>query len=648
MLKFCSFYSFLIGSLLSIGSLKAQDGEDPKDLDPQISARLLASYQKVYDKAAEQSTTQRWLIGQRMELLADPLNLHVHKILRRSKIAQRYLPEAMDQTRLIIWESLILHQDGATLAIPGADGQLQDLLKHVQRVASVFPFTKKARETAAIFGLPGEVNAYTTSGDVARILAVFFDPLRESMDEGNMNQIIAHELAHILFGHIPDRILLNLVFYATAKNLIPEEYGEEPQDERTKKDKKDLRASAAEFLDVATDHLVRELIPHAGKDVDKNPLFRNNLRQMVETMGNKIAAQESKESLVQLSSSLIRAVRGLNADEPVEITKEAEKQFKEDLRRFSRSCETSCDRAGYMANRLLGDKDHHKSSVMAYVKLVGSSGATYEGTKQQIRKLHEQTIDPELRARFRDVGSSHPNSYARAYQFEVFQKSEPYRILSDQFLTALTDYIALTRLIIDLRESAHSPEVQELYDRVSTEINREALVGFAIELSDWIQEAVVDELQKVQTGKSKNVSATVVLLETLIRIVDEGAESGMIPSLEDLRDEQGKPKRLFHDLAARLRALDKATRPPQPLPEPPVFAGTPPSAVDALKKLQTLAGDETDEAGAVGLARPTSIYAMVAKALELRIPHSGLAEDVEEIIKKAKGCKEAAKKLAKL
>ncbi len=631
-------FSFLVAVFFSL-QIKAEALSINSELDPVISAKLLNQSQAIYDRAAEQSTTQRWLIGQRMELLADPLNLKIHKILRKSPLSEKYLPIAMNQVREIIWESNIGHQDSGTLAIPGEKGQLQDLLKQTQDVASVFPFTKKARENAMIFSLPGEVNAYTWSGDVAYLDAAFFDALIKKInDKGSMNQIIGHELAHILFGHIPDRILLHLIFYGTAKNLIPkEEDGNKSQGDRNEKDKKSLRFARNEFLDNAVEVLVREVIPHAGKQVDKNPAFRNQIRKMIETVGDQIAQNESRENLIAFSSDIIRAIRGLSDDAEVDISKEAEKQFKEDLDRFSRSCETSCDRAGYLANKILNEKDHHRSSVMAYVRLIGSENATYEGTMEQVRRLYEQTLEPESRARFRNVGKSHPNTYARAKQFDIFRESEAFRILSDPFLTALTDYIALSGVIVDLRSNTLSPDAQELYDRVSSEVNREALVHFVTNLSSWIQDVVVDELEKVQSGKSKDVSATIILLETLKRIVGDGAAQGSIPSLRDLRDELGRPKRLFGDLIVRLKKLDaEVNKVKGPIAQPTTPAPSIQPHSDSVKAIEEFVDADSSK----------TIYALVIQALEDRMPGGEFPRDVQTIISKAKNCRDTFKLVA--
>lgn len=155
--------------LFSSVNIFAQPAAAPAELDPDLSPALQAKYQALYDGATANKTSQGWIVGQRQELLMDPLNLRVHKILRKSPLSVKFLPEAMEQTRQFIWDSNVGHMQTGTLAIPGDHGQAQDLYELGQQVASVLPFSKQARDEMQLFALPGEVNAYTWSGLVGSI-----------------------------------------------------------------------------------------------------------------------------------------------------------------------------------------------------------------------------------------------------------------------------------------------------------------------------------------------------------------------------------------------------------------------------------------------------------------------------------------------
>jgi len=541
---------------------------------PRISPAQRDEIKGIYRQMANNPIWQRWFLMQRKDQLADPLDRKVMQILHKYRQGHEFLPATMDELRKIIQIYGMDHRSQGTLIGPSQGKKLNEILAMVRALAEWMPFSDNTINNAEIFALQGPMNAYTWSGTPQHIGAAFFDDLIDGLDSKELAQVVGHELAHILNEHILMGVWLDAIFYATAKNLIPDE--EWPDDMKDKKNPKegektdpkksealqDLRAARSAKIEAALTKSARELIAHTGKIADHKPEYVAAMRGLVRSLGDKIAAKYPKKSveLQAVAKDLVRAINGLDAKGEVEISKEQEKAYMDAKDRLSRSKETSSDRFGGAYLQLLfADGTPEMEEVLdlarrgAYVRLVGSRHATVKGSIEQANKFFADMTDQEIAAAFRNPGSSHPAILARISQFGAFEDSDAFLVVSDPFLSLLFDYFSLSEDIIEINTRQTSANLRELFDREVDGAQGEALKRLAALMSKKLQEILVAEIVAVQKGERQDWNATKLLYFTASKISDRGNTTSWIPGRKDVLDHLGRPRRLISDLVAQLK-----------------------------------------------------------------------------------------------
>jgi len=366
-------------------------------------------------------------------------------------------------------------------------------------------------------------------------------------------------------------IWLDAIFYATAKNMIPDEEWPDEAKDKKREDKdltkaeslSDVRAARAAKIEAALTSSARELIAHSGKIADHKPEYVATLRELVRNFGDKIAAKHTKNSpkLRELAEDLIRSVNGLKADDEVVINKEQEQAFEEAKKRLSRSKETSSDRYGGAYLQLLfSDGTPEMQSVLdearrgAYVRLSGSKFASVPESLAQAKDYFSEMTDRAIAAAFRNPGGSHPLVLARMSQFDAFEKSDPFLVVSDPFLSLLFDYFTLTRNILDIDEKPGSEVARELSDRQVEGAEAESLKKLAALMSDQIQAILVAEILAVHRGERTDFNATKMLWFTVSEGLDRSGTSSWIPGRNGELESLGRPRRLIGNLVVQLKS----------------------------------------------------------------------------------------------
>lgn len=540
----------------------ASPSEQIRDLTPKLTKEEKASIRKFYDEVSDIEPIRRVLAEVRRKQLADPLDQATHEILFASPEFAAVVQETLVQIDQFIRSSYIGHMGRASLAMPGEDGQLQDLLKQMEAVRNtgiyLFPSTAKLR----VFAKQGTVNAYTWSGDPEHLDMAWFDGLLDltAAIPGARTTIGGHEMGHIFFGHILQRIALDLIFHSTAKNLIPPERpagdvkpGEASKE--TSEEKKalaDLREVQLEALETWKKRFARELVPHIGKMMDEDSSLVANISDLMDRMSDRLTQRLGREGVEQVATDFYKAAMGLDAKSKVVITKDMEKKFEAALERLSNSQETSCDNVGRIVTQLLRGKYAKQESTEAFMVLMGSKYGKYPAMLKQIREYLSILGSTEGKA-YRDVGQGHPNTVARAAaMFHFAEQHEAFRILTNPFLTLVADYLDLTRRLIELEGSTTSPKARELFDRQVETAQLTVIKEHARAMSSLIGDIVLREVLAVQNGQEKDLDSTIVLLAALAKASSQGARASTLASIADIRTELGKPGRLGIDLLMKL------------------------------------------------------------------------------------------------
>jgi hypothetical protein len=146
------------------------------------------------------------------------------------------------------------------------------------------------------------------------------------------------------------------------------------------------------------------------------------------------------------------------------ITKESLVQFVADLKRFSRSCETSSDRFALLVTNA-------NTAASVDVVLSGGNRANPAAMKKQLeefRRLLEQ--NPQLAEKLLDGQGTHPAGLGRALQYDILAKSLRGRTLNDVFLKSLDVYLNLAGEVDGLEKAfAAAQEDAELVQMVQLE-----------------------------------------------------------------------------------------------------------------------------------------------------------------------------------
>jgi hypothetical protein len=363
------------------------------------------------------------------------------------------------------------------------------------------------------------------------------DGVTHYKDIGELRQVIGHELFHIKGKHIENQTMIFAIFFAVGENVIPAEFDGGLE---SSKDATQLAALRSAQLDSILGKMAESLFPHAQGELQRKIIQQSlpGIKDQIRKSAQLLKARVGQKSLERLAVRLFKAARGVESDSEAAFDMKAFKQLQEDLKRLSRSQETSCDNAGYIVN---GD---HKSSVLSYARLAGGKGVKYEAIERQIRILHELINGDQAGDPYAQPGRSHPETLFRSAQFDMFRNTDAYRIFSNPFRRALYDYLSLSKTIMDLEHRVRSREVMEISHRGNLNLNRESLIAMAKSLSRWLENELIKELvanSPKAKGQSPSIPLFTEFVKAMKRVLYRDGDEREVVEAHELRDEVSTP-----------------------------------------------------------------------------------------------------------
>lgn len=103
---------------------------------------------------------------------------------------------------------------------PGYDPLYDNLLKTITKSALKKGFSENAVNKLELFVMPGDLNAFTVSGNDNRIIVVVQSKLLEKLTEAEVQRVIDHELGHILSSHSLKNQMFSYIMNAMALSLV--------------------------------------------------------------------------------------------------------------------------------------------------------------------------------------------------------------------------------------------------------------------------------------------------------------------------------------------------------------------------------------------------------------------------------------------
>lgn len=458
-------------------------------------------WREVYDKIFEDKILAEWAMDRFMRDIKDDLDARVDELLFDHPFAKELWPTVLKEAQQVNQVYVLKHLGSGSESLDEVDGETvnhpraKELLRPVMER---LPLSQEARAKARLFHIPADtVNAYTWSGiRYAMIQMAMFEGLMSDLPDESVQAVQVHEVSHIMGLHVPVSMALTSIFFATGEILIPES------------DHHILDSHLQEFAPSLLSNAMGEVHERSSKSIP--PAIRKIAQKVKElAIANPEMAADfiskltdamefssgAQNSIVSGWKASFGAQSAMPADPQATLRAQmagfdykAYQEFQGRMADRSRSCEVTCDR---MATIVMGPDAAIQAFLILQAGPDASAEAVIKGGDEILRTLAE---NPELQEYMSDDGASHPNLTARRRAIKSYAGSDSYRIHSDPFLFALTDYIAVSKLLIEHQHTDHE-RMGELSDRVRADFVRSQYVGMAEKLRDLLIEGIVEEFE---------------------------------------------------------------------------------------------------------------------------------------------------------
>lgn len=466
------------------------------------------------------------------QIVRSPLDARVYKLITQDPKYSELTNEirhafqaVVEHQRQIFEATLVVAGSGGSKAGKKGGGIHGDTLQLVKDTARQMGFRPEAIRNLRVFiADTPEKNAFTYSANpLTHLDMVIFTGLIKSMTRGELQAVVAHELAHVKFEHILEALVVEAVFNASFEILVPTD--EEMERLREQEAKKTSRRAAyignRETLLTMLRTSLREstraslrfqdLLPKGGlsgtaamietllntaegigqRFGQRKP---NDVRDMAGAMIQMLSSQEFLPELIGERAS--RVFNILAAKEPEDM-KEAMKMLQEALGRLSNANKQSSDQ---MAIVVAGPKN--VSGAMAALM-----GSTTEAALDQVVSYFNRHHLSAQRIQLHHFGDSHPGILSRVnYPFK-YQEYLEYQLQADPFLRVLDLYFAMSREI-HAADTVISERTLHPMEALNLDARRKLFIDPAKRISQLVISSIIAEFEEMiepkgRVGRSK-------------------------------------------------------------------------------------------------------------------------------------------------
>jgi len=476
-----------------------------------------------------------WMKEQFVKLVRHDLDYNISNIISTNQVAQKVLHSINQEIGPYMEEARIENLVNFGRAVPGKEGQFQEILKIANESATFFHFKPEVIKNGHIF-VSGDntLNAYTYSPSMGYLDFVMLDGLIQLFtdNKGNLNlpaikAVITHELGHVVSNHVLNGMVLQAVFKATGDILIP----------------KDQQIAFREMWKGYSKVMIKNAI---GLHDEDHEALTNKLVTIAESSANKLKADFSQEELVQLSHQLMkavgiktRAVKPSSAGEIDDMLKA--KDFKAAMEKVTRSQEITADWMALIATGPTGLAD-------AMALLAGGKQAKGSAIIKQAQELLNRMTIQELEVRNLEQ-NDHPGVVFRAASFLTFMNTLNYRIASNPFERSVYFYMLLSKNISDTNLFLETRKSELSMLQKNTLLNNSYS-----QLAKNLSQAIVETISK-EIANSSKTGEEPIYFNRLISLIDKmksvGGEYGAIASHSALGQTDG----LFSNLKKSLEQI---------------------------------------------------------------------------------------------
>ncbi len=424
---------------------------------------------------------------------------------------------------------------------------------------SLLPSNGRKDAIAMISGI-GEPNAYTFQHDPNAPYAVFFNSLIEMTDTkvagdktrlDRLVPIIGHEIAHVRGFDIWISTLVTSIFYEAGRNLIPgpspdpttsgpqvpKNVIESPQYAGLRnllqgRSQEELAARLERSLDDFVELFRNERAGKYGRVENfsqHSPAerrIRHNYRVLVREMGKRLYKGLGQDRFWNVAGSLANSVA---YGEAAGAAGEAADPFafKKDQGRLQRAQEASSDVMGLIATTRAFGGDHYRAvraAIGADAVLAGGPSFTAEkALEQHDQMMSKMRTNQEMAAYYDGAASganSHPDSIARVGQYQAFMESRPYRVWTNDYMTALEVYMVASKSLA-AEATKEKTYVGDLYQQQEIAAGVDLLTGIVAEGESVLYPALVAEADAVAKAIVEGKPAERPLWEGLMTYMGE-------------------------------------------------------------------------------------------------------------------------------
>ncbi len=485
------------------------------------------TYQQVLSEARNNVNVGQWLYSYEGSMVRHNIDLAVANLLETDPDARVALAAAIRDLDAITNDSAEPLEFSAARSSEDLNPEYR-YRKILQKMARAHGFTNEAVKESILWTAMGSVNAFTFSALHDRLLVVVYKDLLRIMTDGEMEAVFAHELGHIHMKHVLTGIVVQSVFDAVGRNLIPEEQ-QGAYLALVGKESRAMIKSAIDYDGPAADHLADVLAEHAA------------------TIGAQITKRLGPAGLQRLANSFSNAfgrgdlvvngqVQGVDKMLSAATDPNSAKSFKADMTVLTRSQEATADRWAIIT---AGPKNFADSMAV----LTGGEGQTGEFIMTQAKQALARAGANRIDMRTIENGS-HPQTVLRVASAYSYAQTASYAIMSDPFLKALDMQTKMQIQIASEHDTLNKNQI-EVVLADSLAFDAESLRAY----SNRLREPIVTEILN-EVIASKDQSASLEKVSKLFRYLNE-----LAPDALKTDKHYGDPGSVVFELSQKLTPL---------------------------------------------------------------------------------------------
>lgn len=539
----------LLFSFLIIGfySNLSKAAANKKDISEASGASPFVLTDKSISEARKDPAFAGLISGAFADSVRHGLDMTMHKQIEESPVAQAVQVNLQSEITAYIQQMRTSNLVNMTRAVGGKDGQHQDILQIVRETATQLGFSQAAINNQQVF-VSGDssINAYTYSPDIGYPDMVILEGLRDLMSDqqgrplkGPIKAVVGHELGHVIAGHTMTAMVIQTIFNATGKIIIPPDEAEAF---------KKLWVEHSRIL------LQSSLCSATCGDHNENANLVNALLKISDSIGEKFAKSKNREALTRLGAQLVQiandpmsstslnATDESNADDNPILKMMKAKELKKAMVRVTQSQEITADRIG----SLVAGFDN---LAEAMAKLAGGKKANGRATIIQVNQLLESIQSPSQLTALGLEPGDHPTVAFRTAAYRAFEKSINYEMSRDAFGRGLFLYFTLSDKLNNADKILSSNSVN-LSTAHFTQINRDRYSSLAMKLSAaLVGDIMADFSKSLAAGKSPE------LFNRFVKTMDRMSESPKPFSSLVRQADLGRRDRIMLNLWQQLKVI---------------------------------------------------------------------------------------------